>query len=172
MAKATSSFLFVQVLLLDRPVGNMSSHTTLTLQILKENKPVPSLKGNQKLGKKLNIKFDICICISWTLVLWIRYLVVLHFWSIFPICFHFIFQKEKAKISMCMNSNWFERQFRSKQKLGLKPFLKNVFFLNLIKGEDPYTKPLEQWVNTFYVLLTKWCNKKQKYKLNVDKVFL
>lgn len=41
---------------------------------------------------------------------------------------------------MCMISNWFERQFTSKQNLGLKAFLNNVFFLNLIKGEDPYTK--------------------------------
>lgn len=43
-----------------------------------------------------------------------------------------------------MNFNWFERQFRSKQELGLKPFLNNVFFLNLIKAEEPYIEPVEQ----------------------------
>lgn len=50
MAKATSSLLLVQVLL---PGGIMSSPTTLSLQILKENKPSPSLKSCPKLGKVL-----------------------------------------------------------------------------------------------------------------------
>lgn len=49
MAKATSSLLFVQVLFTREAVGNMSSPTTLTLQILKENKP-PSLPQKLELS--------------------------------------------------------------------------------------------------------------------------
>jgi len=56
MAKATSSFLFVQVLLLDRPVGNMSSHLTLTLQVLKGNKP-PRLLPQRKPKTRKGVKY-------------------------------------------------------------------------------------------------------------------
>lgn len=111
----------------------------------RKTNPCPSLKSCQKLEKVL-IKFDVWI--TWTQVLWIRYLAALHFASIFPICFLSIFQKKKSKISLwvliCLKDC-----FGQSKKLRLNPFLNNVSFLKLIKGEEPYTKPLEQQVNTF-----------------------
>lgn len=58
LARATppASFLFfIHVLLPDRPVGNMSSHKSSHCRFGRRTS-LNSFKGNQKLGKKLNVK--------------------------------------------------------------------------------------------------------------------
>lgn len=54
MAEDTSSFLFGEVFITREASGNMSSHTTLTLQILKENEPLrlPPMKSKTRKGLK------------------------------------------------------------------------------------------------------------------------